>query len=81
MLLAMRPPQLPIPICIADEMPICNVSWTSVERMECYPTSLVMAAHVVTQPNDGDWLRNVATTSDEIQGEIAGADRDMLHIQ
>jgi len=40
-----------------------------------------MAAHVVTQPNDGDWLSNVATTSDEIQGEIAGADRDMLHIQ
>jgi hypothetical protein len=40
-----------------------------------------MTAHVVTQPNDGDWLSNVATTCDEIQGEIAGADRDMLHIQ
>ena len=40
-----------------------------------------MSARVVTQPNDGDWLGNVATTSDEIQGEVAGANRDMLHIQ
>src|ERR1700733_12827975 len=58
-----------------------NVSWTSIRRTGCYPTSLVMTTHVVTQPNDGDWLSNVATTSDEIQGEIAGAHRDMLHIQ
>src|ERR1700733_4885406 len=58
-----------------------NVSWTSVRRTECYLTSLVMSTHVVTQPNDGNWLSNVATTSDEIQGEIAGPHRDMLHIQ
>ncbi len=35
-----------------------------------------MATHVIAQPYQSDGLGNVATSHDEIDGEIASADRD-----
>ena len=37
-----------------------------------------MAAHVIAQPYQSDGLSDVATSHDEIDGEVASADRDGL---
>lgn len=40
-----------------------------------------MSRHVVAHPDKGDWLRDVSSCDNCVQGEISDSDVDVMHVQ